>query len=168
LGLMTPKSPSAIAIFSVVRRDHFSPVMGSPAVPYSSKNSINTPMSAVFFDRFAPAAGTTGASRGHILIEQLLAPAGNGVWIEAEECSQDAVAAVPQFDGFQAGEETALLLVQQTVEQQDGGLEFLRRNLEGGGVGHQRNSTQHSRWERPRLASSSVPRRGRIPEGHGD
>jgi len=27
-----PKSPSAMAILAVVRRDHFMPVMGSPAV----------------------------------------------------------------------------------------------------------------------------------------
>ena len=99
-------------------------------------------MSAVFFDQLASSAGTAGASRGHILIEQLLAPAGNGVRIQAEECSQGTVAAVPQFDGFQAGEEPALSLVQQTVEQQDGSLEFLGRNLEDGGIGHQRNGTR--------------------------
>src|SRR5260370_42601047 len=39
----------AMAIFSVVRRDHFNPVMGSPAVSYSSRNSISVTMSAVFF-----------------------------------------------------------------------------------------------------------------------
>src|SRR5260370_39859995 len=50
LGLTrTPKSPNAMAILSVVRRDHFSPVMGSPAVSYSSRNSISVTMSAVFF-----------------------------------------------------------------------------------------------------------------------
>ena len=32
-----------------------------------------------------------------------------------------------------------MLLVQQTVEQQNGGLEFMGRNLESGGVGYQRN-----------------------------
>src|ERR1700694_2266374 len=37
------------------------------------------------------------------------------------------VAAVPQLDGFQAGEQAALLLVQQTVEQHNGGLEFMGR-----------------------------------------
>src|ERR1039457_6105429 len=40
-----------MAILSVVRRDHFSPVMGSPAVSYSSRNSISVTMSAVFFRR---------------------------------------------------------------------------------------------------------------------
>lgn len=41
-----------------------------------------------------------------------------------------------QLDGFQAGEEAALLLVEQTVEQQNGGLEFIGRDLEGGGIRH--------------------------------
>ena len=58
-------------------------------------------------------------------IEQLLAAAGNGVRIEAEEISQNAVATVAHFDGLQAGEQATLLLVQQTVEQQDGSLEFI-------------------------------------------
>jgi hypothetical protein len=42
---------------------------------------------------------------------------------------------VPQFDRFHAGEEAPLLLVQQTVEQHNGGLEFLGRNLKSGGIG---------------------------------
>ena len=49
LRAFTAKSPDAMAILSVVRRDHFSPVMGSPAVSYSSRNSIKVTMSAVFF-----------------------------------------------------------------------------------------------------------------------
>ena len=135
----TPKSPSALAILSVVRRDHFRPVMGSPAVSYSSRNSIRVTMSAFFFHGLASAARTAGASRHHLLIEQLLAPAGDGVRIQAEEFGHDTVAAVPQLDGFQAGEQAALLLVPQTVEQHNGGLEFMGRHLESGGIGHQRN-----------------------------
>jgi len=65
------------------------------------------------------------------------------VRIQAEEFGQDTVAAVPQLDRFQACEQAALLLVQQTVEQHNGGLEFMGRNmgrnLESGGVGPQRN-----------------------------
>jgi len=86
LGLtLTPKSTNAMAIFFVVRRDHFNPVMGSPAVSYSSRNSISVMMSAVFFDWFASAAGTARAACGYILIEQLLAPASDGVRVQAEE-----------------------------------------------------------------------------------
>ena len=51
LGLtMTPKSPSALAILSVVRRDHFRPVMGSPAVSDSSRNSIRGFPRPFFFE----------------------------------------------------------------------------------------------------------------------
>ena len=140
LGLtLTPKSPSAMAILSVVRRDHFSPVMGSPAVSYSSRNSISVTMSAFFFRRVCGRRRPAGATRCHILIEQLLASAGDGVWIQAKEFGQDTVAAVSQLDGFQAGEQATLLFVQQTVEQHDGSLEFLGRNLKGGGIGQQRN-----------------------------
>ena len=140
LGLtMTPKSASAMAILAVVRRDHFRPVMGSPAVSYSSRNSIRVTRSAFFFHGFAAAAGVAGATRRHLLIEQLLASAGDGVRIQAEEFGQIRVAAVPQFDRFHAGKQAALLLVQQTVEQHNGGLEFMGRNLESGGIGEQRN-----------------------------
>jgi hypothetical protein len=42
-------------------------------------------MSAFFFHGFASAAGVAGATRRHLLLEQLLASAGDGVWIQAEE-----------------------------------------------------------------------------------
>src|SRR6266487_2573092 len=48
---LIPKSASARATLAVVRRDHFTPVIGSPAVSYSSKYSIRVTMSAVFFPR---------------------------------------------------------------------------------------------------------------------
>lgn len=57
--------------------------------------------------------------------------------VQAEELGQDSVAAVAQFNGFQSSEESALLLVQQAVEEQNSGLEFIGRDLKGGGIGHQ-------------------------------
>jgi hypothetical protein len=48
----SPKSLSPMAIL-VVRRDHFRPAMGSPALSYSSRNSIRVTMSA-FFSRGLP------------------------------------------------------------------------------------------------------------------
>ena len=44
-----------------------------------------------------------------------------------------------QLDGLQAGEQAALLFVEQAVEQQDGGFEFIGGYVERGGVGHQRD-----------------------------
>lgn len=55
---------------------------------------------SAFFRGLASTAGAADASRRHLLLEQLLAPAGDRVWIQAEEFGQDTVAAVPQLDGF--------------------------------------------------------------------
>ena len=92
-------------------------------------------MSAFFSHGFAAAADLAGATRCHLLIEQLLASAGDGVWIQAKEFGQDTVAIVSQLDRFHAGEQATLLFVQQTVEQHNGSLEFLGRNLNSGGIG---------------------------------
>ena len=111
LGLtLTPKSPNAMAIFSVVRRDHFSPVMGSPAVSYSIRNWISVTMSAVFF-RLACGRRRNGAF------------------------GQNGIATVSQLDRFQPGEQAALLLVEQAVEKQDGRFQFIGRYLKSGGIG---------------------------------
>ena len=55
--------------------------------------------------------------------------------VQAEEFGQNAVATVSQLDGFQSGKQTTLLLVEQTVEKQDGRLQFIGRHLERGGIG---------------------------------
>jgi len=47
------------------------------------------------------------------------------VRIEVEEVGQLMVAATAQFQRLQSGIQTALLLVQQTVEQKNGGFQFL-------------------------------------------
>ena len=73
------------------------------------------------------------------MIQQLLPSAGDGVRILIEEFSQDTVAAVSQLDRFQAGEQATLLLVEQTVEEQNSGFEFFGRYLESGSIGRQRN-----------------------------
>jgi len=36
---------------------------------------------------------------------------------------------------LQPGKQSALLFIQQAIEQKDGGLQFIRRGLEGGGMG---------------------------------
>ena len=59
--------------------------------------------------------------------------------VQAEEFSQNAVAAMSQFDGLQAGKQTTLLLVEQAVEKQNSRFQFLGRHLESGSIGHQRN-----------------------------
>jgi hypothetical protein len=69
----------------------------------------------------------------------LLASAGDGVRIQAKEFGQNAIAAMSQFDGLHAGEQTALLFVEQAVEKQNSRFQFLRRYLESGSIGYQRN-----------------------------
>ena len=55
--------------------------------------------------------------------------------VEAEEFGQNAIASVPQLDGFQSGEQTTLLLVEQAVKKQDGRFQFIGRYLQRGSVG---------------------------------
>jgi hypothetical protein len=74
----------------------------------------------LFFDPFASAAGTASAPGRYILIEQLLTSAGDSVRI-------------------QTGEQPTLLLVEQAVEKQYGGPEFIGRHLENGSIDHRRN-----------------------------
>ena len=47
------------------------------------------------------------------------------VWDRGPETQAHAVAAVAQLHGFQTGVRAALLLVQQTVEQDDGGFNLI-------------------------------------------
>ena len=56
--------------------------------------------------------------------------------IEVEKVSQLAVAATAQFEGLQPGIEAALLFIEQTVEQQNGGFDFLGGNLQHRGIRH--------------------------------
>jgi hypothetical protein len=56
------------------------------------------------------------------------------VRIEAKKLGQHAVAAVAELQGFQSGVQAALLLVQQTVKQNDGGFHLIRRHFQTGGV----------------------------------
>jgi hypothetical protein len=81
------------------------------------------------------ASGTARAARRYILIQQLLATAGDGVRIQAEEFTQNAIAAVSQLDGLQAGEQTTLLFVEQAVESKIAALRY----LESGSIGYQWN-----------------------------
>ncbi|MGH9454102.1 MAG: hypothetical protein ACRD2O_09065 [Terriglobia bacterium] len=56
----------------------------------------------------------------------MLSSTGRGVGIEIEESGQLAIAATAWLERFQSGIQTALLLVQQTVEPEDGGFRLLR------------------------------------------
>lgn len=56
--------------------------------------------------------------------------------IEVEEVGQLAIAATAQLERLQSDIQAALLLVQQAVEQEDGGFQFFLRDLQQGRIHH--------------------------------
>jgi hypothetical protein len=46
-----------------------------------------------------------------------LAPASDGVWVQAEEFGQNVITSVPHLDGLQPSEQATLLLVEQAVKK---------------------------------------------------
>ncbi len=59
--------------------------------------------------------------------------------VQAQEIAEEGVAAVAESDGFQAGKQAPLLLVEQAIKEDDGGLELVRGDFEVGGVNGHRN-----------------------------
>jgi hypothetical protein len=57
--------------------------------------------------------------------QQLLSSAGHGVRIQIEEVGQLMIAATAQLQRLQSGIQSALLLVQQTIEQENRGFQFV-------------------------------------------
>lgn len=93
-----------------------------------------------YFGRFLSVAMRAGSAAGrNIMIEQLLASSGHRVSIQSQEVGQQSIPATAKRDGFQAPVKTPLLLVEQAVEKQNGGFEFLGRDLESADIGHHRN-----------------------------
>ena len=62
------------------------------------------------------------------------------MYVQAQEIAEQSVPAVAQADGLQPGKQSPLLFIEQAIEQQDGGLEFIGRSLEVGGMDGHRNS----------------------------
>jgi hypothetical protein len=58
------------------------------------------------------------------------------VRIQAKKPGQYAVTAAAEFEGLQAGVQTALLFIQEAVEQNQGRLGFGRGNLQAGSIGN--------------------------------
>ena len=101
-----------------------------------------------------------------ILIQQLAAAAGDGVRIEAKKFGQHAVAAVAEFHGFQTGVQAALLLVQQTVEQDDGGFHLIGRHFQAGGIDNRGNGLVATTCQRLSLADGWID--GSVEEQAGN
>jgi len=79
-------------------------------------------MSGVFFRGRTAATPTAGPPTDHIALQQLLTAAGDGVGMQAQKIAEQSIATMAEPDGFQSGEQAALLFVEQSIEQEDGGL----------------------------------------------
>jgi hypothetical protein len=112
-----------------------------------------------FFHRLAPGAGLSDPADLDILIQQLSAAAGDGVRIEAKKFGQYAVAAVAEFQGFQT-------VVQQTVEQDDGGFHLIGRHFQAGDIDNRGNGLVATTCQRLSLADGWID--GSVEEQAGN
>ena len=96
-------------------------------------------MSVFFFRGRTAATVAAGSSADYVAIEQLLTATGDGVGFQAEKIAEQSVTAVAQANGLQAGKQTALLLVQQPIEQENRCLQFVGRDLQAAGINGQGN-----------------------------
>src|SRR5439155_6397258 len=135
-----PSWRSSSEILVVVRRDQRKPVMGSPAVSCSSKQCRSRLCPAFFFCGLTAATLAACPATDHVPVQQLLTASGDRMRVQAEKIAEQGVAAVAEADGFQAGKQAALLFVEQPIEQDDSGVEFVERDLQVGRVNSQRNS----------------------------
>jgi hypothetical protein len=97
-------------------------------------------MSVVFFRGGTAPAVTSRAPADHITIQTLSPASGDGVNVQAQEIAEQGIAAVTEADGFQACKQAALLFIEQPIEKQDRGFEFIERNFEAGRVNGHRDS----------------------------
>ena len=79
-----------------------------------------------FFHRLAPAAGAPAPIDQDIVRKQLLSSLGDRVGIHARRFRNGAVTSPPEPERLEAGKEAPLLLVEETHEENDGGLGFVR------------------------------------------
>ena len=54
--------------------------------------------------------------------------------VQVEKLGQLTITAMPQLERFYSGVEPTLLFVEQTIEQEDSGFQFVRRNLQPGRI----------------------------------
>ena len=111
-----------------------------------------------FFHGLAPPAGFADAIEGDVLLQQLLSSTGHGVRIQAEKLGQFLIAAVPHFERFQAGVQAALLFIQQIVEQNNGGFQFVRGDFQKRGVDEGREGLHAAAPEQLALAAGGIKR----------
>ena len=132
----------------------FSCISGFPG-PKIAKSTRQTAVRALkglgrpkfFFHRLSPPAGLAYAAGFDIALQQLPSSAGDGMWIQAKEASELAIAAVSQLEGFDGGIEATLFFIQRAVEQQDSRFQFVGGNLQATGIGDGGNGLEAASGE---------------------
>src|SRR5205807_5283442 len=97
------------------------------AVSYGSKRAMRAITAGFFFRCLASASRSANSLPFDLSAQQLPPSFGHRVDIDSQKLRDLAVAALAYFVGLQAGVETPLPLIQQAVEQNDGGFQFRRR-----------------------------------------
>ena len=119
-----PSAPSSAAILAVVRRVHFSPLSGSPAVSCFIRASRRARTSGVFFRRLPPAARAAHPVDLDVVRDELSSSRRDRGGVDAEQGRDAPVAAPAGLERFEAGEQTPLAFVEQAGEQHDGGAQL--------------------------------------------
>jgi hypothetical protein len=81
--------------------------------------------SGVFFHRLAPRPRPAHPPELDLALQQLAASTGHRSHIESEQVRDLPVAPVAHLERFQPGVEAPLLLVEQTEEEHEGGLQLV-------------------------------------------
>ena len=102
--MSVPSLPSSAATLAVVRRVHFRPLRGSPAVSWSIRASMWAMTSGVFFRRRTPAACAPHPVDFDVALDELPPAGGDRRRVDAEQLGDAPVAAPPALERFEAGE----------------------------------------------------------------
>jgi hypothetical protein len=122
--------------------------------------------SGIFFPPTCARRRAVGSGRPRHPDPATVGAAGDGVRIEAKKFGQHAVSAAAELHGFQTGVQAALLLVQQTVEQDDGGFHLIERHFQTGGIDHRGNGLVATTCQRLTLADGWID--GSVEEQAGN
>ena len=160
LGVDEPTSRSRVAWHTCIGPST------PPAVSCSTRISVASITSGVFFPPACARRRTVGSGRPRRPAPATGGAAGDGVRIEAQKSGEHAVAAVAEFHGFQSGIQAALLLVQQAVEQNDGSFQLIGRHFQTSGIDDRGNRLVATTCQRLPLADGWID--GGIEEQAGD
>ena len=172
--MSVPSLHSSAATLAVVRRVHFRPRTGSPAVSWSIRASMWAMTSGFFFRPRPPAARAPHPVALDVALDKLPPAGGDRRRVDAEQSGDAPVAAPPALERFETGEQAPLPLVEQAGEQHDRGAQLLRHQV-GLGQGPYETGRGHQQALRaqlvcllravdtPRIPMACIVHHGRAP-----